>query len=122
MPTIRHFLSITDITADETRRLIERAIEMKAAPAGSVQPLAGKRIALLFEKPSLRTRVSFQMGISELGGFSMYLGQDEVGLGRREPVSCPMPPGCSAATWIASSPASIPMIRWLALPGMATCR
>ena len=87
MPTIRHFLSITDVTADETRRLIERAIEMKAAPAGSVQPLAGKRIALLFEKPSLRTRVSFQMGISELGGFSMYLGQDEVGLGRREPVS-----------------------------------
>ena len=84
MPTIRHFLSITDITPEETRALIERAIEMKAAPAGSVQPLAGKRIALLFEKPSLRTRVSFQMGISELGGFSMYLGQDEVGLGQRE--------------------------------------
>ena len=87
MPTIRHFLSITDITPAETRALIQRAIAMKAAPPGSAQPLAGKRIALLFEKPSLRTRVSFQIGIAELGGYSMYLGQDEVGLGQREPVS-----------------------------------
>ena len=83
----RHFLSITDITADETRRLIRRAEELKAAPPGGAKPLSGKRVALLFEKPSLRTRVSFQIGIQELGGFSLYMGQDEVGLGRREPVS-----------------------------------
>lgn len=87
MNSKRHFLSITDITADETRRLIRRAGELKAAPPGSTKPLAGKRVALLFEKPSLRTRVSFQIGIQELGGFSLYMGQDEVGLGRREPVS-----------------------------------
>ena len=84
----RDFLSITDISADETRRLIARAMELKAAAAGDVaQLLAGKRVALLFEKPSLRTRVSFQIGIAELGGFSLYLSPDEVGLGRREPVS-----------------------------------
>ena len=84
----RDFLSITDISAGETRRLIARAMELKAAAAGDVaQLLAGKRVALLFEKPSLRTRVSFQIGIAELGGFSLYLSPDEVGLGRREPVS-----------------------------------
>ena len=83
----RDFLSITDISADETRRLIDRAIELKSSPPGSVQPLAGKRVALLFEKPSLRTRVSFQIGIAELGGFSLYMSPEEVGLGRREPVS-----------------------------------
>ncbi len=87
MNTKRDFLSITDISPAETRRLIGRAQELKAAPAGSATPLAGKRVALLFEKPSLRTRVSFQIGIAELGGFSLYMGQDEVGLGRREPVS-----------------------------------
>ena len=87
MPAKRDFLSITDVTPDETRALIDRAIELKAAAPGSVQPLAGKRVALLFEKPSLRTRVSFQIGIAELGGFSLYLSPEEVGLGRREPVS-----------------------------------
>ena len=87
MTAKRDFLSITDISPDETRRLIDRAIELKAAGPGAVQPLAGKRVALLFEKPSLRTRVSFQVGIAELGGFSLYLSPEEVGLGRREPVS-----------------------------------
>ena len=83
----RDFLSITDISPDETRRLINRAMELKATTPGSVQPLAGKRVALLFEKPSLRTRVSFQIGIAELGGYSLYMSPEEVGLGRREPVS-----------------------------------
>jgi len=49
--------------------------------------LAGKSVALLFDKPSLRTRVSFQVGIQELGGYSVFLGQQEVGLGGREPIS-----------------------------------
>lgn len=83
----RDFLTISDISADETRQLIDRAIELKAVTPGRVQPLAGKRVALLFEKPSLRTRVSFQIGIAELGGFSLYMSPEEVGLGRREPVS-----------------------------------
>jgi ornithine carbamoyltransferase len=49
--------------------------------------LSGKNVALLFEKPSLRTRISFQVAIEQLGGYSVFLGQDEVGLGTREPVS-----------------------------------
>ena len=87
MTSKRDFLSITDFSPAETRRLIDRALELKGAPPGSIRPLAGKRIALLFEKPSLRTRVSFAVGIEELGGFGIYLSPDEVGLGRREPVS-----------------------------------
>ena len=51
------------------------------------RPLAGKSVALLFEKPSLRTKVSFQVGVEQLGGHSLYMGGDEVGLGAREPVS-----------------------------------
>ncbi|MBM3943202.1 MAG: ornithine carbamoyltransferase [SAR202 cluster bacterium] len=80
----RDFLSVTDLSPAETRQIIQRARQMKAQGWG--QPLAGKNIALLFEKPSLRTRVSFQVGIQQLGGYSIYLGQQEVGLGVREPV------------------------------------
>ena len=87
MSNKRDFLSITDISADETRTLIQRAMGMKQEPPGSRRPLEGKRVALLFEKPSLRTRVSFQIGIAELGGYSLYMSPEEVGLGRREPVS-----------------------------------
>ncbi len=81
----RDFISITDLSPAETRRLIERAARGKAEPEGA--PLAGKTVALLFEKPSLRTKVSFQVGVAQLGGYSMYMGGEEVGLGAREPVS-----------------------------------
>ena len=81
----RDLLSVTDLSGEETRRLILRAAEGKHNPPG--QPLAGQSIALLFEKPSLRTRVSFQVGIQQLGGHSLYLSGAEVGLGQREPVS-----------------------------------
>ncbi|MSQ07242.1 MAG: ornithine carbamoyltransferase [Dehalococcoidia bacterium] len=84
MVSKRDFLSITDFSPAETVQVIARARQMKAEGWG--QPLAGKHIALLFEKPSLRTRVSFEVGIHQLGGFSVYLGQQEVGLGVREPV------------------------------------
>ena len=87
MPTKRDFLSVTDITPDETFALLKRARERKSLPKGENTPLAGKSVAILFDKPSLRTRVSFQVGIQELGGYSVFLGEQEVGLGRREPVS-----------------------------------
>ena len=87
MPTKRDFLSVTDITPDETMALLKRARESKLLPKGENLPLTGKSIAILFDKPSLRTRVSFQVGIQELGGYSVFLGEQEVGLGRREPVS-----------------------------------
>lgn len=81
----KDFLSITDLSPEETLQIIGRARQMKAEGTG--KPLAGKNIALLFEKPSLRTRASFQVGIQQLGGYSFYLGQQDVGLGTREPVS-----------------------------------
>ena len=85
MPSKRDLLSITDITPGETNHIIRRALQMKAEESGA--PLRGKKCALLFEKPSLRTRVSFEVGIHELGGYSLYLSPQEVGLGSREPVS-----------------------------------
>ena len=85
MPTKRDFLSVTDLTPEETRSLIKLARDSKSSPGA--KPLAGKSVALLFDKPSLRTRVSFQVGIQELGGYSVFLGPQEVGLGNREPVS-----------------------------------
>lgn len=85
MSNKRDFLSVTDLTPAETRWIVDRAQQMKEESPG--QPLKGKRIALLFEKPSLRTRVSFQVGIEDLGGYSLYLSPEEVGLGTREPVA-----------------------------------
>ena len=89
MNTKRDFLSVTDITPDETMALLDRARTAKSISGKDTngKPLTGKSIAILFDKPSLRTRVSFQVGIEHLGGFSVFLGQQEVGLGNREPTS-----------------------------------
>ena len=81
----RDFISINDISADETSHLVERGAQGKARHGH--RPLAGKSVALLFEKPSLRTKVSFQVAVEQLGGYSLYMGGEEVGLGSREPVS-----------------------------------
>lgn len=77
-----HLLSISDLPADEIRDLIEQAGAMKGQSRLSL--LAGRSMALLFERPSLRTRVSFEVAMSQLGGHSMYLSPEEVGLGHRE--------------------------------------
>jgi ornithine carbamoyltransferase len=81
----KDFLSIADLSQEDILQIIQRSHQMKVG--GSGKPLAGKNIALLFEKPSLRTRASFQVGIQQMGGYSFYLGQQEVGLGTREPVA-----------------------------------
>jgi ornithine carbamoyltransferase len=80
----RDLLSINDLNPDELDLLIRMALSMKRD--GSPAVLAGKTIAMLFEKPSLRTRVSFEVGMKQLGGSAIYLSQAEVGLGQREPV------------------------------------
>ena len=87
MPTKRDFLSVTDITPDETLALLKKARDSKLQPKSQKTSLSGKSVAILFDKPSLRTRVSFQVGIQELGGYSVFLGEQEEGLGSREPVS-----------------------------------
>ena len=79
----KDFLSIADLASDEVSELVEKAARLKSGEAA--RPLAGKIIALLFEKPSLRTRVSFEVGIRQLGGDCVYLSRDDVGLGVREP-------------------------------------
>lgn len=85
MPTKRDILSITSLAPDETLEIIRRAKLIKSE--GANPSLSGKSVALIFDKPSLRTRTSFQVGIHRLGGFSVYLGEGEVRLGTREPVS-----------------------------------
>lgn len=82
---IRDFLSIADLTPEEIVHLVRYASEIKQGNVG--RPLEGKTVALLFEKASLRTRVSFEVGIRQLGGECIYLGKEDVGLGVREPVA-----------------------------------
>jgi ornithine carbamoyltransferase len=82
----RDFLSIADLSADEVARILETALSLKRDGGGS-DLLAGKTLAMVFEKPSLRTRVSFDVAMQELGGHAIYLNQAEVGLGQREPVA-----------------------------------
>ena len=79
----KNFLSVADLPADGVAQLVDRAHNMKRDKGA--RPLAGKEFALLFEKPSLRTRVSFEVGIRQLGGTCTYLSQQDVGLGVREP-------------------------------------
>jgi ornithine carbamoyltransferase len=80
----RDLLSIRDLSPDELDMLLRTALSMKRD--GSRPLLEGKTAALVFEKPSLRTRVSFEVGMKQLGGSAIYLSQSEVGLGQREPV------------------------------------
>ena len=78
-----HFLDGTELTPDQLTSLLDRALALKAAPAAS-RALAGRSVALLFEKPSTRTRVSFEGGVVELGGHPMVLRAGELQLTRGE--------------------------------------
>jgi ornithine carbamoyltransferase len=80
---LRHFLTGSELTSSELAALLARAAELKAAPHGS-QLLANQSVALIFERPSTRTRVSFEVGIAELGGTPIVLRGDEMQLSRGE--------------------------------------
>jgi len=85
----RDFLSAADITAEEALALFELAKRYKdcrRARKEHEKPLSGKTVAVLFQKPSLRTRVTFELAVHELGGYPVVLTQAEVGLGQREAV------------------------------------
>jgi ornithine carbamoyltransferase len=82
----RDLLSIAELNADEIDLILRTALSLKRDGGGG-QALAGKTLALIFEKPSLRTRVSFDVAMQQLGGQAIYLNQAEVGLGQREPVA-----------------------------------
>jgi ornithine carbamoyltransferase len=79
----RHFLTGDELTAVELARLIERALELKADRLAS-RALAGRSVALVFDKPSTRTRVSFETGVFELGGHPLVLREGELQIARGE--------------------------------------
>jgi ornithine carbamoyltransferase len=83
---LRHFIDGTELTRADLGTLIERAVELKSAGPAGPRPLRDRSIALLFEKPSTRTRVSFQVGISQLGGNVLLLRSEELQLARGESV------------------------------------
>lgn len=80
----KSLISVADLSSAQTWQIIEKAAAAKKEAIPKV--LAGKRLALLFEKPSLRTRVSFDVAMDQLGGHCIYLSPQEVALGKREPV------------------------------------
>lgn len=86
--TARHFLSLLDLSSEELHELIHHAIDVKQRLKQGIlhTPLNGKVLAMIFEKSSTRTRVSFEAGMSQLGGHAMFLSPKEIQLGRGEPV------------------------------------
>ncbi|WP_076417798.1 ornithine carbamoyltransferase [Colwellia sp. UCD-KL20] len=85
--SLQNFLADDQLSKKQTLELIELAKKIKTNPADYAQALAGKSVAMIFEKPSLRTHVSFDMGINKLGGHALYLGQQNGKLGERERIS-----------------------------------
>ena len=85
---MKHFLSIRDLERDDVPRLFALTAELKARQKARDQarPLLGRTMALVFEKPSLRTRVTFEVAMVQLGGAAVYLSSQEIGLGKRESV------------------------------------
>ncbi len=87
---VRHYLSATDFSRSETHALLQRALHLKQEwqhGAHADLPLRGKTLALVFEKPSLRTRVAFEAGMTQLGGHGSYLSANDIDMGGRESVS-----------------------------------
>lgn len=86
---MKHFLSLADLSRAELDDLLEEAIRRKAEWRSGERPplLRGKVLAMVFQKPSLRTRVSFDMAMRHLGGDALYLSPNEIGLGQRESIA-----------------------------------
>ncbi len=86
--SVRHFLTLMDLSPEELARLIERAIELKQWQRQSriYEPLKNKVLAMVFEKSSTRTRVSFESGMVQLGGHAMFLSPRDTQFGRGEPL------------------------------------
>lgn len=86
---MRHFLSLADLSADDIQRLLDLAIDLKQEwrQGGNRPILANKTLGMIFQKPSLRTRVSFDVAMLHLGGHALYLSPEEIGLGKRESIA-----------------------------------
>lgn len=86
-PGVRHFLDLDRLPAPELRAILDHAALMKAAAGDHARPLAGKVLAMIFEKPSTRTRTSFEVGMLQLGGHSVVMSRLDMQLGRGETVA-----------------------------------
>jgi ornithine carbamoyltransferase len=87
---MRHFLSLADYSTEELNMLVGLAVELKKefkATGKNIPELSDKVLAMVFQKPSLRTRVSFDMAMRHLGGDALYLSPNEIGLGKRESIA-----------------------------------
>ncbi len=82
----RHFISLLDLSSDEFRSLISRATDLKNTRNPDFQPLKGQVLAMIFEKSSTRTRISFETGMSHFGGSAIFLSPRDTQLGRGEPL------------------------------------
>ena len=86
---MRHFIDLKDFSADTLQMMLDHAQAMKQARrtgTGHEQPLVGKTVAMIFEKPSTRTRVSFEIGVAQLGGTPLVLLAQDLQLGRGESI------------------------------------
>lgn len=108
MNTVRHFLTLMDLSSAELNTLIQRAIKLKQDWKHNVfyTPLPHRTLAMIFDKASTRTRVSFETGMTQLGGHALFLSPQDTQLGRGEPVK--------DASRVISSMADIIMIRTFA--------
>ncbi|MDD3472127.1 MAG: ornithine carbamoyltransferase [Syntrophaceae bacterium] len=88
MKEIRHFLSLDDYSKEEIIQLMDRASELKHGlkTRSNDKPLEGKSVGIIFEKPSTRTRVSFHVGVLQLGGHAILMNSKDIQLGRGEPI------------------------------------
>ncbi|MBI4597284.1 MAG: ornithine carbamoyltransferase [Candidatus Omnitrophica bacterium] len=84
---MRDFLTITDVSEKELSRLLMLAVRCKANRRFGGSALKGKTVALVFQKPSMRTRVAFEVAVHQLGGAAIYLDQQDIQLGVREPIN-----------------------------------
>ena len=84
---VRHFLDLVDVSSRELRAMITASRSMKERPAASSQALAGRTLAMIFDKPSTRTRVSFDVAMHQLGGGTIVLTGQDMQLGRGETIA-----------------------------------
>jgi ornithine carbamoyltransferase len=84
--SVHDLVADQDLTANDVRTIFDLAGQVKASPASYARALAGKQLAMIFEKPSLRTRVTFEVGMTSMGGFAVYLDHSKPRLGERESI------------------------------------
>ncbi|MES0874201.1 ornithine carbamoyltransferase [Sinimarinibacterium thermocellulolyticum] len=84
---LRHFLKLSDLSADEARSIVERAIVLRTDPAHHRRQFTGRTLAMIFMKNSTRTRVSFEAGMAKFGGHALFLQSSATQLGRDEPIA-----------------------------------